>query len=244
MTRTRSRSSRGGDGPAAAAGPSGQAATWSASSSLVSARFRRVVQFVGEIPSMRAAVVGVDVQHDSERDHFPLARGEPRSAARARARILRRAAGRTVRGVPRAARAARGAARTGSDRGRPSGRPGKAMCGQTRAVGRTGARVEAPARTSRREVLGDRAVPREPHEVAVDVVEVSLSGLREARHVTHTPPAPPPSQRPLRRERPPLVPHGTNGARSAIASAVSGSAGRSARLARRCDRAFPNSPAS
>ena len=37
------------------------------------------------------------------------------------------------------------------------------------------------------EILGDEAVAREPDEVAVDVVEVALGGLRERVHVVHTP---------------------------------------------------------
>src|SRR5579862_367666 len=45
------------------------------------------------------------------------------------------------------------------------------------------------------QILGRRPVAREPHEVAVDVFEMPLGGLREARHTRPTPPPPRSSHR-------------------------------------------------
>ena len=137
------------------------AATWSASSSFLSARFRRVVQLVGEMPSTRAAVVGVEVEHDAQRDDLALAGREARRAPpRGRARGLRRSARRSARAGRRAARAACGGARSGSGRARPCARPGRA---RSRRAARGVEAVPEPQRALERgSPVRSSAAPRSP----------------------------------------------------------------------------------
>ena len=164
---------------AARSSATNHAATWSASSSFLSARFRRVVQFVAEMPSMRPAA-GVEVEQDAERDDFALAGGEGGErrlevGGEAFREALVDAVG--CRGELLAAHApALGAEVVERDRARDLAEPGAGGA----AVG-----VEAvpePERPLERlagQVVGGGPVAREPGEVAVDVVEVRFGGLGE-----------------------------------------------------------------
>ena len=140
------------------------------------------MQLVGEMPSTRAAVVGVEVEHDAQRDHLALAggqsaasaassSGERPSAKRSSNALVRR--GELL--APRAA--ALGAEVVERDGARDLAEPGP------RRAARGVEAVPEPQRALERlagQVLGDAAVAGEPGEVAVDVVEVRLGSLAKA----------------------------------------------------------------
>ena len=147
------------------------------------------MQLVGEIPSTRAAVAGVEIEHDAERDDLALAGGEP---AERRFEVGREALDEALvdplgrRGELLAPGApALGAEVVERDGARDLAEPG---------AGGAALRVEAvpePQRALERlagQVLGRRPVAGEPGEVAVDVVEVPLGGLREGHPPVTTPP--------------------------------------------------------
>src|SRR4051794_8475602 len=146
---------------------------------------RRAVR--GRDPEHACGGAGVEVEHDAQRDHFPLACAQ---AAQPGLELGREAVGELLlerlgrRGellAPHAA--ALGAEVVEGDRARDLAEPGP---------GGAALRVEAvpqPQRALERlagEVLGHEAVAREPREVAVDVVQVALGGVGEA-HARPTP---------------------------------------------------------
>ena len=136
------------------------------------------MQLVGEMPSTRDAVAGVDVEHDAQRDHLALAGGQ---RVERRLELGREALGEALvealgrRGELLAPRAAAfGAEVVERDRARDLAEPG---------LRRAALGVEAvpePQRALERragQVLGGGPVAGEPGEVAVDVVEVRLGSL-------------------------------------------------------------------
>src|SRR5581483_5717914 len=130
----------------------------------------------------------VELEHDAKRDHLALAGGERaerglelrREAVRQRLLVSLRDGGALLPPQP----AALGAEVVERDRAGELAEPG---AWRAAALVEAVPEPQAALERLRGEVLGHEPVAREPGEVAVDVVEVPLGGLREG-HACHTPP--------------------------------------------------------